>query len=115
MIDGKDGTEFIAHHDKRRGEAQPLDVHLREVSTLAEGYAMKLGLPRCAALIGLLHDLGKYSSEFQNYIKSAVGLLDQDADEEAVDAKEQKGKVDHSTAGAQWIWHQLGLSILILP
>ena len=108
MIDGKAGTHFIAHHDKRRDLSQPLAAHLAEVSSLAEGYAIKLGLPRCAALIGLLHDLGKYSSEFQNYIKSAVSLLDQDLDEEAVDHKELKGKIDHSTAGAQWIWRELG-------
>ncbi len=108
MIDGKIDTRHIAHHDKRRDKSQPLHVHLSEVAQLAMGYATKLLLPRCAELIGLLHDLGKYSGEFQNYIKSAVGLLDQDADEEAVDAKELKGKVDHSTAGAQWIWRELG-------
>lgn len=102
------GNQFIAHHDKRRDRSQPLADHLTEVSALAEGYATKLGLPRSAALIGLLHDLGKYSAEFQNYIKSAVGLLDQDVDEEVVDPIERKGKVDHSTAGAQWIWRELG-------
>lgn len=101
-------VEHIAHHDKRRDASQPLEVHLEQVSGLARGYAIKLGLPRCAELIGLLHDLGKYSDEFQNYIKSAVGLLDQDVDEEAVDPIDRKGKVDHSTAGAQWIWRELG-------
>ena len=108
MIDEIPGTKYIAHHDKRRERSQPLAAHLAEVSALAEGYAKKLGLPRSAALIGLLHDLGKYSDEFQNYIKLAVGLVDQDADEEAEDAKDLKGKVDHSTAGAQWIWRELG-------
>jgi len=102
-------SNYIAHHDKRRNKAQPLHVHLSEVSLLAMGYAIKLGLPRCAELIGLLHDLGKYSDEFQIYLKSAVGLLDQDVDEEAVDPIERKGKVDHSTAGAQWIWRELGI------
>ncbi|MCB0768104.1 MAG: CRISPR-associated endonuclease Cas3'' [Flavobacteriales bacterium] len=108
MIDGKADTEYIAHHDERRDKSQALAVHLAEVAALAEGYAEKIGLPKSAALIGLIHDLGKYSNEFQNYIKSAVGLLDQDVDEEAVDPKEQKGKVDHSTAGAQWVWRELG-------
>ncbi len=107
MIDGKADNPFIAHHDKRRDTSQPLHVHLAEVAGLAQGYAIKLGLPRCAELIGLLHDLGKYSSVFQNYIKTATGILDQDVDEEAVDHKELKGKIDHSTAGAQWIWREL--------
>ena len=99
---------FIAHHNKKNGKSQALSTHLAEVSALCTGYAEKLNLPRSAELIGLLHDLGKYSDEFQSYIKSAVGLLDQDVDEEAVDPLERKGKVDHSTAGAQWIWQELG-------
>lgn len=98
----------IAHYDNKRDCSQPLASHLLEVSVLAEAYATKLELSRCAALIGLLHDIGKYSDEFQNYIKSAVGLLDQDVDEEAVDPIKRKGKVDHSTAGAQWIWREMG-------
>jgi len=100
--------KYIAHHDERNDRSQALALHLCEVGSLARHYATPLGLPHCAELIGLLHDLGKYSDEFQTYIKSAVGLLDQDADEEAVDANELKGKVDHSTAGAQWVWRELG-------
>src|SRR5690606_26731461 len=52
---------------------------------------------------GLLHDFGKYSNEFQCYLNSAVGRIDQDADD-YVDAASKKGKVDHSTAGAQYVW-----------
>jgi CRISPR-associated endonuclease/helicase Cas3 len=48
-----------------------------------------------------------YSAEFQNYLKSAVGLLNQDEDEDWVDAQQKKGRVDHSTAGAQLIWQTL--------
>jgi CRISPR-associated endonuclease/helicase Cas3 len=58
-------------------------------------------------LIGLVHDLGKYSDEFQVYIRSATGLLNPDEDVDYVDAKRKKGKVDHSTAGAQQIWREL--------
>jgi CRISPR-associated endonuclease/helicase Cas3 len=58
-------------------------------------------------LIGLLHDFGKYSADFQNYIQSATGLLNPDCDDEYVDAKSLKGKIDHSTAGAQWIYQTL--------
>ena len=58
-------------------------------------------------LLGLLHDLGKYSTAFQSYIQSATGLLNQDEDEEFVDAAGLKGKIDHSTSGAQWVWQEL--------
>jgi len=56
--------------------------------------------------MGLLHDAGKYSKTFQDYIGSAVGQINPDA-EEYVDAKGLKGKIDHSTSGAQYIWRML--------
>ncbi|MCB1949129.1 CRISPR-associated endonuclease Cas3'', partial [Nitrosomonas sp.] len=72
----------------------------------AKGFAAKLSLDEQGELIGLLHDLGKYSAEFQGYLKSAIGLIDEDKDD-YVDAQDLKGKVDHSTAGAQLIWNEL--------
>jgi len=79
---------------------------LLEVSEIAKSLASKIGLQNQGELIGLLHDLGKYSDEFQIYLKSAVGLIDQDEDD-YVDAKSKKGKVDHSSAGAQLVWKEL--------
>ncbi|MBA2660265.1 MAG: CRISPR-associated endonuclease Cas3'' [Nitrosospira sp.] len=96
---------YIAHQRKSDGAIQSLEVHLLEVSRIARSLAAKIGLQDQGELIGLLHDLGKYSSEFQLYLKSAVGLIDQDEDE-FVDAKGMKGKVDHSTAGAQLVWQE---------
>lgn len=57
--------------------------------------------------MGLSHDLGKYSEEFQNYLRSATGLLEQDIDVDYVDPEDKKGKIDHSTAGAQSLWEAL--------
>lgn len=97
----------IAHHRESDGEVQSLEQHLLGVAGMSCLYAKKLNLESQGELIGLLHDLGKYSQAFQAYIKSAVGLLNQDEDEEFVDAAGLKGKIDHSTAGAQLIWHEL--------
>jgi CRISPR-associated endonuclease/helicase Cas3 len=47
---------------------QPLPAHLQNVSILASSWAERFGAGRLAALTGLLHDLGKYSHEFQDYI-----------------------------------------------
>jgi CRISPR-associated endonuclease/helicase Cas3 len=97
----------IAHHRESDGANQTLEQHLFGVANMSCLYAKKLNLESQGEVIGLLHDLGKYSKAFQSYIKSAVGLLNQDEDEEFVDAAGLKGKIDHSTAGAQMIWQEL--------
>ncbi|MBI4741630.1 MAG: CRISPR-associated helicase Cas3' [Betaproteobacteria bacterium] len=94
-------------HTRKNGDPQTLSEHLLGVALLASGNAAKLDLALVGELLGILHDLGKYSTEFQSYLKSAVGLLNQDEDEDYVDAAQKKGKVDHSSAGAQLIWKEL--------
>ena len=96
---------YIAHQRQSDKAVQSLESHLLDVSDIAKSLAAKIGLKDQGELIGLLHDLGKYSDEFQTYLKSAVGLIDQDEDD-FVDAKGLKGKVDHSTSGAQLIWQE---------
>jgi CRISPR-associated endonuclease/helicase Cas3 len=64
----------------------------------------KINFPDAGELLGLLHDFGKFSQEFQVYIQSATGMLNPDVDDEYVDAAALRGKIDHSSAGAQWIW-----------
>ncbi len=56
--------------------------------------------------MGLLHDFGKASKEFQGYLRSAAGRINPDEDE-YVDYEAKKGKIDHSTAGAQLIFEKL--------
>lgn len=102
-----DGERHIAHHRESDGATQSLSEHLLGVAAHAGSFAKKVGLADQGELVGLLHDLGKCSDEFQIYLKSAVGLLNQDEDEEFVDARGLKGKVDHSTAGAQMVWKEL--------
>ncbi|MBX3053678.1 MAG: CRISPR-associated helicase Cas3' [Caldilineaceae bacterium] len=105
----ENGKELFAHFresDRNRKEPQYLLDHLTEVSILAGKFAEKIGLKEAGEVLGLLHDLGKASKEFQSYILSGEGLLDPDSDD-YVDAKAKKGKVDHSSAGAQVIWEKL--------
>ncbi len=102
----KEMPQYIAHIRKDGGAPQCLRDHLLGVAEKAKNLAVKINLAPQGELIGLLHDLGKYSDAFQTYLKSAVGLINQDEDE-FVDASGLKGKVDHSTAGAQLVWEEL--------
>lgn len=98
---------YVAHVRKLDGEKQSVKQHLLSVSEIAGQLAEKIGLKDAGELIGLLHDFGKYSKSFQNYIQSATGVLNSDLDDDFVDSVALKGKIDHSSAGAQWIWQAL--------
>lgn len=105
MIEEKP-TDYIAHV-RENGDRQWLRDHLRGVGEKTSTSAAKIGLATQGELIGLLHDLGKYSAAFQAYLGSARGILNQDEDENFVDADKLRGKIDHSTAGAQMVWREL--------
>ncbi|MBT9100585.1 CRISPR-associated helicase Cas3' [Methylovulum psychrotolerans] len=98
---------YIAHVRTTDQQIQTVSEHLSEVAEIAEKLAAKINVPEAGEIIGLLHDFGKYSTSFQDYIKSGTGLLNPDIDDDYVDAKAKKGKIDHSTAGAQWLWQAL--------
>lgn len=87
--------EFIAHIREGDGEIQSVEEHLLAVKQISESIGMKMGVPHIAGLAGMLHDLGKYTKEFRNYIWTAVN-----------DPKnaQRKGSVDHSTAGGKLLY-----------
>jgi len=99
-------VQYVAHV-RKDGTRQSVHAHLSEVAQICAQLAAKIELQSAGELIGLMHDFGKYSQSFQNYIQSATGLLNPDIDDEYVDAAGLKGKIDHSTAGAQWIFQKL--------
>jgi CRISPR-associated helicase Cas3/CRISPR-associated endonuclease Cas3-HD len=65
---------------------QLLKEHLDKVAQLTEERAAKFGAGKLGRIIGLAHDIGKYSEEFQKRLEG------------------NKTKVDHATAGAQELW-----------
>jgi CRISPR-associated endonuclease/helicase Cas3 len=84
---------YIAHI-KNTGngifEIQSLEDHLKGTSSLAEKFASKFNNPGWGKLLGLWHDLGKYSDEFQEYIRKNTGY----------EEGEKLGKNDHTSAAA---------------
>jgi len=101
-----DMKKTIAHWRESDQTPQYLADHLLNVSKYAFGFSKKIRLQVAGELIGLLHDLGKYSEDFRCYIHSALELLNPDEDD-YVDFGSLKGKIDHSSAGAQFIWQVL--------
>lgn len=92
---------FYAHSkpDSDTDQWQELRVHLASVAEHTSHLARKIGLAHAGELIGLAHDLGKYSEAFQQYLQKVAS----DAAMEMEPNFSLKGSVDHSTAGAQII------------
>lgn len=85
-------SAYLGHLDEETGREQLLFDHLTGVADLAGRFAAAFGEETMGRLLGLYHDIGKYSQEFQAYMR---------ADEEK--KKRLRGSIDHSTAGAQEI------------
>ena len=77
-------NSFLAHSGTLQSGAdgQPLIDHLNQVGKLARSFAQHTPLADLAEVAGLLHDLGKYSFEFQSRLRGS------------------KERVNHATAGA---------------
>lgn len=81
--------DLFARIEKDTGRRQLLYTHLYQVGELCAGALAPLGLESLGRLAGYLHDAGKATQEFQQY------LLDNE--------QELKGKINHSYCGARWV------------
>lgn len=86
---------YIAHIRESDGGIQTIEDHLLEVKKLAESFGEKIGIKHLTGLAGMLHDLGKCTNQFKDYILEAVNNPD---------APPKRGSVDHSTAGGKLIF-----------
>ncbi|MCX6224462.1 MAG: CRISPR-associated endonuclease Cas3'', partial [Bacteroidia bacterium] len=84
---------MIAHIKQTpvRFEIQTLDDHLIGTAMLAKSFGQEFSNPYWGWVLGLYHDLGKYSKDFQEYIKVNSGYEEDD---------QKKSKTDHTSAGA---------------
>lgn len=85
----------IAHIRESDNKIQSVEEHLHGVKRLAEEFGEKIGVKHITGLAGLLHDMGKYTNEFREYILEAV---------RNPDSPPKKGSVDHSTAGGKMLY-----------
>ena len=86
--------EYPAHIRKVDGKKyiQTVEEHCRGVAEIAAELLRDIGLEKTAYLSGMVHDLGKFSEDFKNYIEKA-------ADGEKV----QRGSVNHTFAGVRFL------------
>ena len=90
--------EFAAHTPRDAKDPNSpwheLLEHLEAVARDASAFASKFGASDIARWAGLLHDAGKFSDAFQNYLwKAHIAKRDNTTPPE-------RGKVDHSSTGA---------------
>lgn len=78
-------TSYFAHSSLNpdKSDWQPLSAHLQGVATLASQYASAFHASEMAHIVGLVHDLGKYTIKFQARLSGSPE------------------RTDHATAGAQ--------------
>lgn len=91
FIVSSEQTVNVAHIRRDTGKVQSLEQHLRGTADLSGAFASKINLLKTGRLLGLLHDLGKASENFNQYL----------SDE---DSGFKRGDIDHSTAGAQYLF-----------
>lgn len=80
----------IRRNDDGSFETQDLEDHLAGTALFAKKFAAEFGNEEWGKLLGLWHDLGKYSDEFQDYIRINSGF----------EEGERLGKTDHTSAAA---------------
>lgn len=81
---------FDAHISEDGLRRQSVTDHLTGTAQRAERFAAAFGAGPLGKVSGLLHDIGKFSPQFQQRIHDP----------------EHSGRVDHSTAGAQEAWRR---------
>ena len=91
--------QYFAHIRRDGLKEQPMGAHLLRVGNLMKEDAARIGLSSLAYLIGVLHDLGKCSKDFADYL---------DWCHKHPEDNSQKGTVDHSSAGGQFLMQRYG-------
>ncbi len=84
---------LLAHIRNSDYAEQSVQSHLEEVSLIAREYGDSVNLGAHAELAGLLHDMGKFTQHFTTYLQNAV-----------FKKEVTKKKIDHSTAGAKYLY-----------
>ncbi len=83
---------YIAHSENKRGDYHKLEDHLCKVGKIAGSFASKWHAKELGNILGMVHDLGKYCNEFQDYLLN------------------NGNSVEHSISGAIYLHDQLQIN-----
>ena len=86
---------LCAHINSITLKEQSVMEHLNNVSKMATEYGAKISLEATGELIGILHDMGKETKVFDEYIHYCSSHPND---------KSLRGTINHSTAGAKFIY-----------
>ncbi len=90
-------NQFFAHI--RDDATESLQAHLEETAALAGAFAKRFNMETTVKLVAKVHDFGKFSNEFQVYLRKSAG-----DSEEALESRTPRSRgPDHSTAGAKFL------------
>ena len=94
---------YIARFNDKNFRVQSVKEHTFNVANLCKTFGKKLNISSFLYLAGILHDMGKYSNKFQDYIKLELNKA-KNRD------KEKMGKVadkeDHGVFGGKYIYEK---------
>ena len=90
-------AEFQAHSSVAGRPAEPLREHLKKVGERTRGFGVLFGAGEMAQAAGVLHDLGKYSVEFQQWRLCNPDFGGEDG---------VRKPAPHSAVGAREAWNQ---------
>ena len=100
-MDNEYHTNYTAHISEDRKRKQTVKVHLTNVAVLTSDYMMIIHCPKLGYLTGILHDAGKLTAAFDQYIHNAVDS----------EHNEYVRKLNHSAAGAILLKEMIGDSV----
>lgn len=93
---------YIARFRTKDLEQQTLREHIMNTAQIGERLGEKVYLKNTLKLIGLLHDMGKYSEQFQNFINNELQKAKKDKKKYLLE--KNQSNFDHGVYGAKYIY-----------
>lgn len=87
---------YAAHISEDKTRVQTVAEHCRETAEIARKHGRACGLEYLSVLLGITHDFGKLTGEFNSYLFG--------------ESLKSRGEIDHSFAGAKYINELFGAS-----